>query len=134
MLDLLDKGDDLRDAKLTFKQGREEVGALTCSISALAGLRELEDQKSAAGTGVAASTPAAAAAEGGARRRRQATAQASESVGVKLTHLEISVGAAKYLTAQVRKRRHPQRPRRPRRPQYSQRPQHPQCDATQPAP
>ena len=134
LLDLLDKGDDLRDAKLTFKQGREEVGALTCSISALAGLRELEDQKSAAGTGVAASTPAAAAAEGGARRRRQATAQASESVGVKLTHLEISVGAAKYLTAQVRKRRHPQRPRRPRRPQYSQRPQHPQCDATQPAP
>ena len=126
LLGLLDKGGDLRDAKLTFKQGREEVGELTCSISALAALRELEEQRGAAGTGVAASTPAAAAAESGVHRRRRTTAQATESVGVKLTHLEISVGAAKYLTAQVRKRPHNTRnardahnirnPRNPRNP------------------
>ena len=69
--------------------------------------REAESEAAEAEAESEASAPAAAPSESGVGRRRRAAAnQATESVGVKLTHLEITAAAAKYQSVQVRDRPH----------------------------
>ena len=47
LLDILDANKDVRDAELKFRDGRENIGSLAYSITALAALRALEKEPAA---------------------------------------------------------------------------------------
>jgi len=114
LIQILDAEQEARDVELKLVDGRDDVGTLTCSISALPALRALDKEPApstrspAASASASASSSARAAAaqadedaelgRSGSRRRR--AAHAKDGIEVTVSTLKLD-GASQFVTAQV---------------------------------